>query len=534
MSWLVLQESVDTQTLGSSTARVIQQYSHHKLYPATTLCSHRSIFSSFRYIFVWPCEFSTKSRKFTCSWCSLEFATSMPWTYRAKLCSNASHGRSPHLHSIDLCQNSLSYEKIQWLKQTSSSGTQSSCTAPTTRFSVQFPWPDLQPFDPMHRKTWKFGFPGSLRETLTDPGGSTGEAAPRGSSRYQLLLVLKILQGDIHCPHQKFSCSECSFYRAPSLGNKVLTIFICFSNSSSRPPPPTPPVLPAWTRGTMGVLPQLQESPEDQSCPQEHTEHTEHPAAPRPRRAGDTRGGRRHRQHLRSPAHPRAPFCLLPLEFMQSHDQLPVFPFTKEGAGAPSAGIRRSRTSSPGWDIPSLRAAPLCAEQAQNPPRRGGSARPAALGTRAGGAEEARRGAAAVRPPARCRRSVRPAPPHARSRPGRAWGERRGGPGAGPALSHRRGRPAASFVVRRGKIRGAGDGWGEIPRETGEKRGLRGGLGRAPRAQRRPEPAGTTRVGQPRVALKLLPGLWVRWAAPLTCGSHLALHGRESPSCACL
>lgn len=354
----------------------------------------------------------------------------MPWTYRAKLCSNASHGRSPHLHSIDLCQNSLSYEKIQWLKQTSSSGTQSSCTAPTTRFSVQFPWPDLQPFNPMHRKTWKFGFPGSLRETLTDPGGSTGEAAPRGSSRYQLLLVLKILQGDIHCPHQKFSCSECSFYRAPSLGNKVLTIFICFSNSSSRPPPPTPPVLPAWTRGTMGVLPQLQESPEDQSCPQEHTEHTEHPAAPRPRRAGDTRGGRRHRQHLRSPAHPRAPFCLLPLEFMQSHDQLPVFPFTKEGAGAPPAGTRRPSPPRAGISRPSAQR--LCV-RSRHRTHLGGAALPARQRWGRGQGEPRRHGEEqplSARPPGAAGVSARPR--HTRGA-GPAAPEGSGGAGRGRA-----------------------------------------------------------------------------------------------------
>lgn len=132
MSWLVLQDSVHTQMYHSAEQLHCQSYStisHHKLYTATTPCSRRSIFSSFSYIFVWPCEFSTKSHSFTCFCPSLEFATSMPWAYKARLCSNASHGRTPHLHRIDLRQNSLSFEKIQWLKQTSSSGTQSSCTA---------------------------------------------------------------------------------------------------------------------------------------------------------------------------------------------------------------------------------------------------------------------------------------------------------------------------------------------------------------------------------------------------------------------
>lgn len=151
-------------------------------------CAHtETSFSSFCYILVWPCEFPTKSHKFTCFGRSLKFATSMSWAYRARLCSNASHSRTPHLHSIDLCQNSLSYEKTQWLKQTSSSGTQSSCTAPLpfmhpqNEFLRAVSLASFAALNPMPRKPWTFLFPGSLRESLTDPGGISG------STREELL-----------------------------------------------------------------------------------------------------------------------------------------------------------------------------------------------------------------------------------------------------------------------------------------------------------------------------------------------------------
>lgn len=71
-----------TTTQNSTTATVIQQYSHHKLYTVTTLCSRRSIFSSFCRLFVRLCKFSTKPQKFICSCLSLEFAASIALNLR--------------------------------------------------------------------------------------------------------------------------------------------------------------------------------------------------------------------------------------------------------------------------------------------------------------------------------------------------------------------------------------------------------------------------------------------------------------------
>lgn len=215
------------------------------------------------------------------------------------------------------------------------------------------------------------------------------------------------------------------------MGNKQFIIFICFSNSSSRPPPSIPPVLQACThgsRGIMGVLPRLQESPKDQSCPQEHADHTEYPRAPRPRRAGDTHGGRRDRQHRRNPAHPRAPSRLLPLNLSRTTTNSPCFPSRRKarvppqpGPTAPASPPREPPFLSPppGWDIPSLRASAFVCGADTEPTSAGRLCPPGSAGDESRGS---RRGTerSGRRLPARCRRSVRPAPPHARSRPGRA------------------------------------------------------------------------------------------------------------------
>lgn len=89
MSWLVLQDSMHTQMYQKAEQLCCQSYSTI-LPPLTIHCDHTMLTQ--KHLFLLLLHFcltmwilNTKSHKFTCSWHSLEFATSMPWTHRARL-----------------------------------------------------------------------------------------------------------------------------------------------------------------------------------------------------------------------------------------------------------------------------------------------------------------------------------------------------------------------------------------------------------------------------------------------------------------
>lgn len=287
----------------------------------------------------------------------------------------------------------------------------------------------------MHSKTRIFEFLGSLRESRRDPGGSggsTGEAAPWGLSRSQLLFVLKICK-KTSTAHTRSSAALNAHFREHHVWEiNNLSFLFAFPTplpvhhhpfpQSCKPAPTDPAVL--W-----GC------SHDCKSHPRIKAAHKNTPITPNthglhgPGEPGTPTGGGGTGSTAGTPHTLGHPPACSPLIYAEPQ-RTPRVSLHEGRRGCPPSrdpplppllpGSRRSSAPpSPGWDIPSLRASAFVCGADTEPTSAGrlcppGSAGDESRGSRRGTEKSGRR------LPARCRRSVRPAPPHARSRPGRA------------------------------------------------------------------------------------------------------------------
>lgn len=159
---------------------VIQQYSHHKLHTAHTEASFPH-FAAFLFVCA---EFSTKPRKFTCSCLSrvcykhalnLTRPDSAPVPATAILCI-AQYWYMPEL--IKLWKETQRKKQTSKLWYTELLHCIPSPCEPQIHLSMQLPCPDALPFNPTHRKIWRFGLcQGNSDRTAQGGMEAQGESA---------------------------------------------------------------------------------------------------------------------------------------------------------------------------------------------------------------------------------------------------------------------------------------------------------------------------------------------------------------------